>query len=298
MVSVIIATYNCAKYLSEAIDSALNQTYQDFEIIIVDDGSSDNTKEILKSYIYEHPKKIRYFHHSVNKGLSATRNEGIKESRGEFITFLDADDKYLPQYLEKCINFLLKNINYNLVITEWHESVIDDKGDEISRESKKIKNFPNNSEDLHYALFLNFFLNSYMLARKVYLDKIGYFDENIFFGEDVDLWRRLTKNGAKIGLIQEPLFIYRKRKDSLTTNKNFKKLTEQFKLIEKYREEILADKYLRKHYSEALWDLGRKAFYLKGKPGFIFKCMLQSQIYRPSLIRALKSFHSLVLIKI
>lgn len=102
-VSIIIPTYNSAKYIHDAIESVLNQTYQDFEIIVMDDGSIDNTKKVLRSYIES--KKIRYFYQK-NKGPSAARNKGIREAKGEYIAFLGADDIWHKKKLEKSINFM------------------------------------------------------------------------------------------------------------------------------------------------------------------------------------------------
>lgn len=111
-VSTIIPTYNRSTYVVSAIDSASNQTYIDHEIIVVDDGSLDNTKEILRPYIES--GKIRYFYQE-NKGPAAARNKGIREARGEYISFLDSDDKALPNKLEEQVKILDENKNIGLV---------------------------------------------------------------------------------------------------------------------------------------------------------------------------------------
>ena len=97
-VSVIIPTYNRAHLIGRAIQSVLNQTYRDFEIIVVDDGSADNTEEVVKSF---YDKRIKYIKHKKNKGAAATRNTGIKAARGKYIAFQDSDDEWLPEKLEK-----------------------------------------------------------------------------------------------------------------------------------------------------------------------------------------------------
>lgn len=96
-VSVVIPTYNRAHLVGRAIQSVLNQTYQDFEIIVVDDGSTDNTEEVVKSF---NDPRIRYIRHDQNRGGSAARNTGIKMARGEYIAFQDSDDEWLPEKLE------------------------------------------------------------------------------------------------------------------------------------------------------------------------------------------------------
>ncbi|GAG00125.1 unnamed protein product, partial [marine sediment metagenome] len=110
--------------------------------------------------------------------------------------------------------------------------------------------------------------------------------------EDLDLWRRLAKYSVNVGIINEPMYIYRKRENSLTTEKSAQKLIGQFNLAKKYKSDIMSKKYLREHYAEILWDLARQAFYIKANFSFIFKCLIQSQVYSPSLFRMLKSFRS------
>jgi len=97
-ISVIIPTYNRANFIDVAIKSVLNQSYQDFEIIIVDDGSTDNTEEIVKNF---NDFRINYFFHKFNQGISAARNTGIKACQGKYIAFLDSDDEWLPEKLDK-----------------------------------------------------------------------------------------------------------------------------------------------------------------------------------------------------
>lgn len=102
-VSVIIPTYNRSGVLPRAIDSVLNQTYNKFEIIVVDDGSSDNTQEIMESYS---DNRIKYVYHETNKGANAARNEGVRRSSGKYISYLDSDDWFLPDYLQKVVDTL------------------------------------------------------------------------------------------------------------------------------------------------------------------------------------------------
>ena len=103
IVSVIIPTYNRAHLIDKAIKSVLNQTYQDFEIIVVDDGSTDNTNEVLKNFT---DSRIHYIFHTSNLGVSAARNTGIKTSQGEYIALLDSDDDWLPEKLDKQVDVL------------------------------------------------------------------------------------------------------------------------------------------------------------------------------------------------
>ena len=107
-VSVILSVYNGEKYLAEAIDSILAQTFSDFELIIVDDGSSDSTASIARAYA-QRDSRIRFMQLARNMGLADARNHGIAAARGEFATMMDADDISLPQRLEKQVGFLRAN---------------------------------------------------------------------------------------------------------------------------------------------------------------------------------------------
>ena len=108
--SVIIPTYNRARMVDRAIQSVLSQTYQDFEIIVVDDASTDNTQEVVKECMFR-DKRVRYIKHEKNKGGSAARNTGIKNEHGEYVGFLDSDDEWLPTKLEKQIELFRKRCN-------------------------------------------------------------------------------------------------------------------------------------------------------------------------------------------
>jgi len=219
-VSVIIPTYNCAKYLPEAIDSVLRQTYKEYEIIIVDDGSTDNTKEIVEDFIRRYPHiRIRYFYQE-NKGPAVARNEGIREARGEFIAFLDADDKCLPQRLEEEVKLLNKDRNFGLV----HSKIIG-----LKEEGYIIRK--NNSDRREKEKFLSGEIFKYLLLRKAHIctstvmvkreciSKVGFFDEKLSLlgSEDRELWLRICMS-YKIGYIDKPLVLYRHRKGSMTRN--------------------------------------------------------------------------------
>ena len=115
-VSIIMGIYNCAPTLTEAIDSIANQIYHDWELIMCDDGSTDNTYDIAVKYIQEHPEyRIRLLKHGVNKGLNQTLNDCLSEASGEYIARMDADDISLPDRLKKEVDFLDSNPRYAVV---------------------------------------------------------------------------------------------------------------------------------------------------------------------------------------
>jgi len=117
LVSVIITTYNRAYCLKKAITSAINQTYDNLEIIVLDDGSTDNTELVVKKIS---DSRIVYIRHQKNKGIGAARNTGIKNSKGSFIAFLDSDDEYLPEKIEKSLEvFKDSSFRTGMVVQGW-----------------------------------------------------------------------------------------------------------------------------------------------------------------------------------
>ena len=122
LVSIIMPSYNTANYISQSIDSVINQTYSNWELIIIDDCSTDNTIEIVKTYSDE---RIRLLSNEKNSGAAVSRNYALREAKGEWIAFLDSDDLWMPDKLEKQISFLQKN-NYSFSYTNYEE--IDSEG--------------------------------------------------------------------------------------------------------------------------------------------------------------------------
>ena len=116
LVSIIMPSYNTAKYISNSIDSVLAQTYTDWELIIVDDCSTDNTDEIVKGYLND--ERIRYLKNETNSGAAVSRNYALREAKGKWIAFLDSDDLWEPEKLEKQIAFMVEN-NYKFTYTDY-----------------------------------------------------------------------------------------------------------------------------------------------------------------------------------
>ncbi len=216
-VSVIIPCYNHGQYVDEAVNSVLAQTFQDFEIIIVNDGSTDAfTNEILKNYNKPKTKVI----HTINQGLSAARNNGIRESHGEYILPLDADDKIQPTFLEKTINIISADNNIKAV-----SSYVEFFGELSGKGNPKggeIENF------LHY----NNTIATSLYGKNEWIKLNGYNEKMKSGYEDWDFWLRLLKNGGKIHIIQEYLFCYRKHKSSMLTDTATKHIQVYSYLIE------------------------------------------------------------------
>ncbi|OJV90496.1 MAG: hypothetical protein BGO43_06515 [Gammaproteobacteria bacterium 39-13] len=184
-VSIILATYNREKFLREAVISVLEQTYQDFELIIIDDGSTDNTRSLITEFS---DPRIQY-KYQVNKGRSNARNVGLQIARGHYITFLDSDDLYLPQKLALQIEFLDNNLQVGMVYTSAY--CINESGNILSH---KYKATCSGSIYKKIAFFVpvTITLPTVMTRREIFL-KTGFFDENMSRFEDTDMWRRISK---------------------------------------------------------------------------------------------------------
>lgn len=183
-ISVIIPTYNRGNFTKEAIKSILAQTYKDFEIIVVDDGSTDDTKELVQAF----GDQVRYLYQE-NKGPSAARNLGILNAKGKYIAFCDSDDRFLPTKLEKQVDFIKNNPSCRFLYT-WYYNV-NEKG-EITKLRKPLT--CKNQEHLQYCLFTRKFTirTSTLLVHKSCFDKVGFFNENFWYSQDWDMWLRLA----------------------------------------------------------------------------------------------------------
>jgi len=249
-VSVIIPTYNRAHLIGRAIQSILNQTYQDFEVIVVDDGSIDSTEEVIKEF-QEHDKRIKYIRHEKNRGGAAARNTGIKVARGEYIAFQDSDDEWLPEKLERQMDIfqdLSKEIAvvYTDVFKIERGKIFYEKGPSIMPEEGAICK-------RHIDLRVKgIFLQSSVIRRKS-LNIVGMLDENLRRYHDLDLFIRLAKKYSFYH-INEPLvrYYYKCSIDNIASNEpaRIKALTY---LLEKYKEEFSRD---RKLFAKILHDIG------------------------------------------
>jgi len=183
LVSVIIPTYNRAEFLKIAIESVLNQTFKEFELLIIDDGSTDNTKDIVNSF---NDEKIRYIHYTENQGPSYARNIGIKNSQSNFIAFLDSDDSWKKEKLEIQYKTMMENPEYLLSHTEeiWYK-------DGRILNPKKIHK-KQHGDVFRQSLRLCAISMSTVMVRRKLFEIVGLFDEKLIVCEDYDMWLRVT----------------------------------------------------------------------------------------------------------
>jgi glycosyltransferase involved in cell wall biosynthesis len=196
LVSIIIATYNYGHYLADAIESALKQTYKSIEVIVIDDGSTDNTKDVVSRY------PVQYFFQK-NQGVAIARNNGIKRSHGEFFVCLDADDKLAPEYIGKTMQIMMKDSRIGFVRTGstlWNEEL----GIENILMPRKVYS--------KYDIIAIGWVGALgaVLTRRVAFESLDYgFDESLPAHEDVDFCFRLCLKGWKTEAVFEPLHWYR-----------------------------------------------------------------------------------------
>lgn len=212
--SVIIPSYNQAIYLPSTLDSLLAQTYRDFEIIVVDDGSTDDTDTVLAHY----QGQIQSIHQD-NKGLSSARNSGFAASRGEYIYFLDSDDLLLPNALENFVAYLDSHPDCALVYSAWQQITSD--GTRVLDEVH-----PHHEGHVLKELLLRefFFFASMTIIRRNALKKVGLFDEELTWSDDADMWLRLAQAGCIFGYIDEPVVQYRVHMRSMSAAVTLKQI--------------------------------------------------------------------------
>jgi len=199
-VSVIIPAYNMAQYTVESVESVLHQTYKDYEIIVVDDGSQDNTKELLQTYVEN--QQITYIY-KENGGASSARNIGIQICRGEYIAFLDCDDLWLPKKLEISVDFLDSHPEIGFVYSR--AIIIDKNGNNLW--FSKVRCY-SGEKAFEKLILRNFIKSSSPVVRRECFKKVGVFDETIFHPADRDMWLKISEH-FPLGYINIPLIKYR-----------------------------------------------------------------------------------------
>lgn len=204
-VTVLMSVYNGEKYLREAVDSILNQTFEDFEFLIINDGSTDRTADILQSH--DDPR-IKIINNKKNIGLTKSLNKGLHLSKGEYIARMDADDVSMPERLEKEIAFLETHRDYAVVGT--FVKIVNDNSGGIQLLDRPI-------EDVQIREFFrrdNCIAHGSAMIRKTCLEDVGPYDESIVRAQDYDLWLRLSDKYS-LANIPEYLYVWRKHNENI-----------------------------------------------------------------------------------
>lgn len=209
LVSIVLPTYNGEKFLENSIKSVINQTYQNWELIIVNDASTDNTAEILKKYSKLN-SKIRVITNEKNRKLPASLNIGFKEARGEYFTWTSDDNMYKNNALEYMVNYLTNHPLADLVSCNF---------DFIKENGEFEKEFVTNQERSAVRLAYGCNVGACFMYRRQIAEKVGDYDTKMFCAEDYDYWCRIALAGT-IDYVNENLYIYRRNSKSLTATKS------------------------------------------------------------------------------
>ncbi len=199
-VSVIIPVYNCERYISQAIESILAQTYQSYEIIVIDDGSTDNTRLVLQPYI----ETIHYVYQE-NQGVSVARNHGIDLARGELIAFLDADDFFLPDKLTAQVGVFDAQPNLGIVHSGWRR--VNQEGETIKDETPW--NYVPKLDLEGWLRWKPIGTMGTLMFRRHWLKQVGSFQSGLGQAEDVDLTLRLALRGCEAEWLRQSTVCYR-----------------------------------------------------------------------------------------
>ena len=228
-VTVLMPVYNGEKYLREAVDSILNQTYTNFDFLIINDGSTDNTLKILQSY---NDNRIKIIDNKENLGLIQTLNKGLRLASGEFIARMDADDISLPVRLEKQINYLIKQNEVGVLGSQ--ADIINDLGEKID-----FYMVPNSHNMIAWMLlFGRSFIHPSVMFRRSAIEEAEGYNASSLYMEDYELWISLVKK-TRFANLSETLIKYRTSKDSISRRMVDQQQQNVLTAKKKFIEEIL-----------------------------------------------------------
>jgi glycosyltransferase involved in cell wall biosynthesis len=280
LVSVIIAAYNAAAHIHDAVNSVLAQTIQDFEIVIVDDGSTDSTAEVAAKY--QSDPRIRYIYQS-NRGPAQARNAGAMAAKGQYFAFLDADDSLAPTALEIMVGrFQESGASWSIV------GVLKVQGEKTTVRHPTVPR----GNLLAAILEDDFVTRNPFYPRNEFL-AIGMYDEEIYGREDWDINIRMIAAGKPFVCIHEPLYIYVHTEGSITKGSRQRLCSNTEKLLRKHHKRIAdaGSEPIARIYAKNMWDLARWYFYEIGDYREGLRCAIQSLRYDLSLKRL---FHPLI----
>lgn len=244
-VAIIIPCYNAQATLAPTLDSALAQSFRDFVIVAVNDGSQDDTLAILKHYAKLHPEKIQVIS-QPNRGQTVAKNVGIVQGRGEFIAFLDSDDLWSQDKLQKQLALMVARPDAGLCYTAARQ--IDVPGAVVGHIGVSASH---RGRCVNELILRNNIVASSVLARRAAIERAGSFDEHLRACENWDLWIRIARDYA-VEFIDEPLTSYRVHPNNMS--KNFERMFQaRMYVIDKHLPQAAADVGVKKRRREALF---------------------------------------------
>lgn len=215
-VSIVLPTYNGVRYLSESIESCLNQSYRNLELLVVDDGSSADVRSVVSRFA---DARMRYFRHERNQGIAASLNTGFRSSRGEFLTWTSDDNYYEPHAIAEMLGFLSRYPNVDFVHAEYYEVTED------GAVTRLVRPLPASS------LRINNFVGACFLYRRQVYERVGDYRE-VFLAEDYDYWIRVWRT-SRMQRLFKPLYYLRMHPASLTERHSPKEVNEQVRQVKR-----------------------------------------------------------------
>lgn len=255
LVSVIIPSYNSERFVQYAIESLEKQTYPHLEIIIVDDGSTDQTISRLKALQHQHSFQLI---EQANQGPGAARNTGMQQAKGDFICFLDADDRLLPGSIEKRLKCMMQNPTITLIFNDVirldkqdtpgypflaHHHFLQKFQKAISSQQDNLYFFNDQYFDCAMEHFPFIWTSSVMMRRDI-IEKIGYFDESLRGSEDIDYWLRIAHAGH-VAYIDEALTEWHHYHSIMTKLGNYDFYVDTIRCYQHFRRQLGEKKYLK-----------------------------------------------------
>ncbi len=247
-ISVILPTYNRSSTISRSIESVLSQTYKDFEFIVVDDFSTDDTHCVVENYSSE----IKYIRHETNRGAAAARNTGIKNSSGEYIAFIDSDDEWHPEKLERQIEiFSESSSDVGVVYTGFYK---------CSDNKRELGNIPTKRGYIYEDQLMKDWVNptSTTMVRSACFESVGGFNPELNARQDYELWIRIARN-YQFEYIKEPLVtMYVGNENRITGNVEVR-MNAHKQVLDSIEEEIrsLSWKKRQRCFASQYFSMGR-----------------------------------------
>lgn len=273
LISVIIPTYNCAKWICDAIDSVIRQTYKNIEIIVVDDGSTDNTANLLTK---KYGTRIVYIYQE-NSGPSKARNTGLSCANGKYVQFLDADDILLPNKILLHVQCLESELEYSAVYSDFEYITEKDDLTVVVSSPTYFKQAYATGDIFGRLLNGNFIVCHALLLKLEDIKSVGMFNENLNACEDFDLWLRMSAQGHKFFFLDKVLVQYRNTPNSLSSN-NAKLIIGSIYAVKNVRKYFKAQMSLTKvnaaKIDTSLSTLYSNAAYAYYKQNMFFLCVI------------------------
>lgn len=227
-ISIVIPSFNKGKYIEETLKSIFSQSYDNFEVVVMDGGSEDETLQIIKKYVNKFPEKI-YLESKKDEGQFSAINRGIKKTSGDIVTFINADDLYLPDAFQNVANVFSQDYYWyaggGVIFTEKHSPILD--------LITWIKNFLLGINNFNILLVVNYLMQPSVFISKKAINKFGMFSGNRSFVMEYDMWLRLGRESMPF-LIRENLSAFRISPGSITSNMPQKLLEEDEKVVSRF----------------------------------------------------------------